>query len=227
MQEMSWRLSSSGNGVRLLPPVRRPASRCITGMRRWKAARAAASAELVSPCTRMAIGYCPEITCGAVAIALPSSSNHSRAKSSKRPMTAATRSFSRERASPAHSSTSVVIPARSKISRTMRWCWPVETTTGRRHWLSRRARITGATLIASGRVPTTTGTANLVASGSREASGVDLVIGCADVTGGIAPRDRPGRPKHEARPDPRNQALLRSQISLRPVRVSRSSTSST
>ena len=64
----------------------------------------------MSPCTRTAIGYCPEITCGAVAIALPSSSNHSRAKSSKRPMTAATRSFSRERALPAHSSTSVVIP---------------------------------------------------------------------------------------------------------------------
>ena len=42
---ISSRFSSSGNGVRLLPPVRSPASTCMTGMRRWKADRAAAIAE--------------------------------------------------------------------------------------------------------------------------------------------------------------------------------------
>ena len=34
MREISCRFNSSGNGVRLLPPVRRPASTCITGIRR-------------------------------------------------------------------------------------------------------------------------------------------------------------------------------------------------
>ena len=47
--EITWRFSSSGNGVRLLPPVRRPASTCMTGIRMWKAESAAAIAELVSP----------------------------------------------------------------------------------------------------------------------------------------------------------------------------------
>ncbi len=59
MQEITWRLSSSGNGVRLSPPVRSPASTWMTGIRIWKAASAAAIAELVSPCTATAIGYSP------------------------------------------------------------------------------------------------------------------------------------------------------------------------
>ena len=54
--EITWRLSSSGNGVRFEPPVRRPASTCITGIRRWKAESAAAIAELVSPWTRTSAG---------------------------------------------------------------------------------------------------------------------------------------------------------------------------
>ena len=59
MQVITWRLSSSGKGVRLSPPVRRPASTWKTGMCMWKAASAAAIAELVSPWTAMASGYSP------------------------------------------------------------------------------------------------------------------------------------------------------------------------
>ena len=39
-----------------MPPVRSPASTCITGIRRWKAESAAAIAELVSPWTSTAAG---------------------------------------------------------------------------------------------------------------------------------------------------------------------------
>jgi hypothetical protein len=48
------------------------------------------------------------------------------------------------------------MPAMRKTSRTIRSCWPVETTTGRKPLLARRARTMGMSLIASGRVPTTT-----------------------------------------------------------------------
>ncbi len=51
-------------------------------------------------------------------------------KSSNRRITVATRSLSREWWSPIVSFTSGAIPARSKMSRTISWCWPVETTTG-------------------------------------------------------------------------------------------------
>ena len=82
--EMSWRLSSSGNGVRLLPPVRRPASTCITGMRRWKAESAAAMAEVVSPWTRTAAGKRPLRMSSGSAAPSGSTSKRSAQKSSKR-----------------------------------------------------------------------------------------------------------------------------------------------
>jgi hypothetical protein len=50
------------------------------------------------------------------------------------------------------------MPASSKISLTIRWCCPVETTIGCTDSLARIARMIGTSLIASGRVPTTTGT---------------------------------------------------------------------
>ncbi len=128
MQEITWRLSSSGNGERLLPPVRSPASTCITGMRRWKPASAAAIADEVSPWTSIAAGQRPSSTCS-VSTFSGGMPNHSTQKSSKRRMTEDTRSLSSRRV-PAQSVTSVVIPASSKISCTMRWCWPVEITIG-------------------------------------------------------------------------------------------------
>jgi hypothetical protein len=42
----------------------------------------------------------------------------------------ATRSLRRERREPAHSVTSGVMSASSKMNCTMRWCWPVEITIG-------------------------------------------------------------------------------------------------
>jgi hypothetical protein len=50
------------------------------------------------------------------------------------------------------------MPASVNTSATMRWCCPVATTTGRNDGLDRSARITGTSLIASGRVPTMTST---------------------------------------------------------------------
>jgi hypothetical protein len=52
------------------------------------------------------------------------------------------------------------MPASARTSETIAWCWPLETTTGVTAVLSRIARISGTSLIASGRVPTTTTTAN-------------------------------------------------------------------
>jgi hypothetical protein len=57
MRVISWRFSSSGKGEKLWPPVRRPASTWITGMRRWDEASAAASSEVVSPWTSAATGH--------------------------------------------------------------------------------------------------------------------------------------------------------------------------
>ena len=128
IDEMSWRFSSSGNGVRLSPPVRSPASTCITGTRRWKAASAEAIAELVSPWTSTQAGALPASIASRFG-SLVGMPNHSTKKSSKRLITEVTRSLSSRRP-PAQRVTSVWIPARSKISWTIRWCWPVETTTG-------------------------------------------------------------------------------------------------
>ena len=41
----------------------------------------------------------------------------------------------------------------ASTSVTIAWCWPLEITTGRMNSLRRNARITGTSLIASGRVP--------------------------------------------------------------------------
>ena len=103
MDEITCRLSSSGNGVRLRPPVRRPASTCITGIRRWKAESAAAIAELVSPWTRTAAGRRPLRVSSTVGTASGSSSKRSTQKSSKRRITEETRSFRLERREPAQS----------------------------------------------------------------------------------------------------------------------------
>ena len=83
-----------GNGERLLPPVRSPASTCITGMRRWKAASAAAIAELVSPWTRTAAGQRPSSSLLGLGRCRRGPPKHSTQKSSKRRITEATRSFS-------------------------------------------------------------------------------------------------------------------------------------
>ena len=48
-----------GERRQVVAPVRRPASTCITGMRRWKAESAADIAELVSPWTSTAAGRFP------------------------------------------------------------------------------------------------------------------------------------------------------------------------
>ncbi len=128
--EITWRFSSSGNGVRLLPPVRRPASTCITGIRRWKAESAAAIAELVSPWTRTSAGWRPSSTSSRVGSTSGSMSKRSTQKSSKRCITEATRSFSAARREPAQRVTSGLMSASSKMYSTRRLCWPVETTIG-------------------------------------------------------------------------------------------------
>ena len=71
-------------------------------------------------------------------------------------MNAATRELRLEWRKPTHRSTSGVMPASPSTSSTIAWCWPLDTTTGVSDPLSRSARMSGTSLIASGRVPTTT-----------------------------------------------------------------------
>ena len=113
--EMTRRFSSSGKGVRLSPPVRRPASTCITGIRMWKEASEAAIAELVSPWTRTVAGRRPLIASSALGTSSGSISKRSTQKSSKRRITEETRSFNAARRAPAQSTTSGLIPASSKM----------------------------------------------------------------------------------------------------------------
>ena len=149
---MSCRFSSSGNGVSV-ECVRSPASTCTTGMRRWNAARAAASADEVSPCTRAATGKPWPRIWSSVATVAPVAPKRSRQNASRRCTTDATRSFSVSPGRPTSRSTSGSIPARSRIGATRSRCWPVVTTTGVNQWLRRSAWTTGNILIASGRVP--------------------------------------------------------------------------
>ena len=98
-----------------MPPVRSPASTCITGIRRWKAESAAAIAELVSPWTSTAAGKRPFRVSSRVAVWSGSSSKLSAQKSSKRLITAETRSFRLARRDPAQSVTSGLMSASSKM----------------------------------------------------------------------------------------------------------------
>ena len=77
--------------------VRSPASTCMTGMWRWKAASAAAIADVVSPCTSTAAGARPVTMSSGSGGTSGSISKRSEQKSSNRRMTDATRSLSCER----------------------------------------------------------------------------------------------------------------------------------
>ena len=114
MRVMTSRLSSSGNGERLLG-VRNPASTCITGMRMWNADSAAAIAELVSPCTRTAAGKRPAMMSLPVGVTSGSTPKRSVQKSSKRSITDATRALRLAWRAPDHRVTSGLMPTRSKM----------------------------------------------------------------------------------------------------------------
>ena len=160
--EITCRLSSSGNGVRLMPPVRRPASTWTTGIRRWKAESAAAIAELVSPWTRTAAGRRPLRVSATVGGSSKSTSKRSAQKSSKRRITVATRSLRLERlrAGPEDDIGLDVGQLEDVVDHL------VVLAGGDDDRLvvgaARSARMIGTSLIASGRVPTTTGTLSFV-----------------------------------------------------------------
>ena len=178
----------------MLPvPARSPASTWTTGIPRWNAASAAPNAELVSPCTSTAAGKRPSRTSSSVASAGETSWNHWPKKSSKRSITEATRSFRRDRVSPIQSVTSAQMPASLKTSRTIRSCWPVVTTIGLKRSLSRNARMIGISLIASGRVPTTTSTLTLGAAAWGAAARMSEATGASEGGMESLSADRPER----------------------------------
>ena len=133
---VSFRLASSGKGLSRFPE-RSPASRWMTGMPRLKAAMEAPMTVVVSPWTSTASGA--------------SSSN----TESSSPMT---REAMPLRVCPWDMmlrSTSGTIPNRSLTWSSISRCWAVTTVRERRVALDSIARMRGATLIASGRVPKT------------------------------------------------------------------------
>ena len=93
IRAISWRFSSSGNGVSV-SPVRIPASTCPTGIRRWNDASAAASADDVSPWTSAAAGNPSSRMSVSVATDAPVAPKRSRQKVSRLSITSPTRSLS-------------------------------------------------------------------------------------------------------------------------------------
>src|SRR4051794_13407680 len=130
---MAMRLPSSGQG-RLRSPERRPASTWPTGMPQSRVAIAPAKALAVSPWTR-------------------TRSARWRWKWPHRWRCSASRSLGalRPRGSQPSSNRSANRPWKALLSPP---CWPVRTTLWRSAGKAERARTTGASLIASGRVPT-------------------------------------------------------------------------